>query len=59
MIGFLGMFGLFEDKKEDKDKSETAKREEWVLKFWEDNKIFEKSEGRGDKEFVFYDGYMK
>ncbi|MFA6077220.1 MAG: class I tRNA ligase family protein [Candidatus Paceibacterota bacterium] len=38
--------------------SDAAKREEVVLEFWRENKIFEKSvkarEGR--KEFVFYDG---
>ena len=39
-------------------KSETAKREEEVLRFWQNNRIFEKSlekkAHRGD--FVFYDG---
>ena len=39
-----------------KEKSESALREEAVLKFWQENKIFEKSEGRGSEGFVFYDG---
>lgn len=40
------------------DKSERAQREEAVLKFWKDNKIFEKSlEKKSPKgDFVFYDG---
>ncbi|TSC87058.1 MAG: isoleucyl-tRNA synthetase [Parcubacteria group bacterium Gr01-1014_8] len=40
------------------EKSETAKREEEVLKFWKENTIFEKSlKKRAPKgEFVFYDG---
>jgi len=37
-------------------KSPQALREEEVLKFWQENKIFEKTEGRGDNDFVFYDG---
>src|SRR3989344_4138356 len=39
-------------------KSEVALREEKVLEFWRENKIFEKSveERKGEKEFVFYDG---
>jgi isoleucyl-tRNA synthetase len=39
-------------------KSEIAKKEEAILKFWQDNKIFEKSlEKEAPKgEFVFYDG---
>ncbi|MBI5457056.1 class I tRNA ligase family protein [Candidatus Kaiserbacteria bacterium] len=39
-------------------KSDTSKREEEVLKFWKENKIFEKSlEKKAPKgEFVFYDG---
>ena len=39
-------------------KSEAALREEKVLEFWRENKIFEKSveERKGEKEFVFYDG---
>jgi len=39
-------------------KSESALREEKVLEFWKDNKIFQKSmEMReGEKEFVFYEG---
>ena len=45
-------------KKEEKQKSEIAKNEEEILKFWEDNKIFEKSlKKKAPKgEFVFYDG---
>src|SRR3989338_6143173 len=45
------------DKEKD-DKSETAKREEEILKFWKENKIFEKTlEKESPKgEFVFYDG---
>ena len=45
-------------KKEEKQKSEIAKKEEEILKFWEDNKIFEKSlKKKAPKgEFVFYDG---
>ncbi|MBI1974583.1 MAG: class I tRNA ligase family protein [Candidatus Zambryskibacteria bacterium] len=40
------------------DKSERAQREEEILKFWKENKIFEKSlEKKSPKgEFVFYDG---
>ncbi len=48
-----------ESKKESKEnKSEVAKREEETLKFWQDNKIFEKSleKTSGKEEFVFYDG---
>ena len=30
--------------------------EEDVLKFWQENKIFEKSVEKSDKEYVFYDG---
>ncbi len=40
------------------EKSERAEKEEKILKFWEENKIFEKSlEKESPKgEFVFYDG---
>src|SRR3989344_3248600 len=44
------------------DKSERAQREEEILKFWKENKIFEKSleknppAGGSKGEFVFYDG---
>src|SRR3990167_9415069 len=43
---------------EDNNKSERAQREEEILKFWQENKIFEKSleQSKGEKEFVFYDG---
>ncbi|MCC7004383.1 class I tRNA ligase family protein [Candidatus Nomurabacteria bacterium] len=39
-------------------KSQTAQREEEVLKFWQDNKIFEKSLNKKSPkgEYVFYDG---
>ena len=39
-------------------KSDAALREERVLEFWKENKIFEKSlkQSEGKKEFVFYDG---
>jgi len=39
-------------------KSEVAKREEEILRFWQENKIFEKTlEATKDgKEYVFYDG---
>jgi isoleucyl-tRNA synthetase len=39
-------------------KSEVAKREEEVLKFWQDNKIFEKTLSKESPkgEFIFYDG---
>lgn len=42
----------------EKGKSETAKREEEILQFWQENRIFEKSlEKPAPKgEFVFYDG---
>ncbi|MFA6273170.1 MAG: class I tRNA ligase family protein [Candidatus Paceibacterota bacterium] len=40
------------------DKSKTAEREEKILKFWRDNKIFEKSleKPAPNGEFTFYDG---
>lgn len=40
------------------DKSETAKREEEILKFWQENKIFEKTLEKPSSagEFVFYEG---
>ena len=39
-------------------KSDTALREEKVLEFWRENKIFEKSlsQTEGGKEFIFYEG---
>jgi isoleucyl-tRNA synthetase len=39
-------------------KSEAALREEKILEFWRENKIFEKSvkQREGSKEFVFYEG---
>ncbi|MDP2593417.1 MAG: class I tRNA ligase family protein [bacterium] len=46
------------DEKKEKTESVAAKREEETLKFWRENKIFEKSleKNKGKKEFVFYDG---
>ena len=40
------------------EKSKIAEREEEILKFWQENKIFEKSLGKPSPkgEFVFYDG---
>lgn len=40
------------------DKSKIAEKEEEILKFWQENKIFSKSlsQSKGKKEFVFYDG---
>src|SRR3989344_464589 len=40
------------------NKSKAAEKEEEILEFWRENKIFEKSLKRneGKKEFVFYDG---
>jgi isoleucyl-tRNA synthetase len=42
----------------DEQKTESAKREQRVLKFWQDNKIFEKSlkKDSPNGEFCFYDG---
>ncbi|HJN62841.1 MAG TPA: class I tRNA ligase family protein [Candidatus Paceibacterota bacterium] len=39
-------------------KSEIAKREKEILKFWQENKIFEKSleQTKNNKPFTFYDG---
>ena len=31
-------------------------RELQVLKFWKDNKVFEKTQDKGDRSFTFYDG---
>jgi isoleucyl-tRNA synthetase len=47
-----------EVKKLNQEKSEVAKKEEEVLKFWQDNKIFERSLQKDAPEgsFVFYDG---
>ena len=40
------------------EKSEVALKEERILKFWQENKIFEKSlkKNEGKKEYIFYDG---
>src|SRR3989344_3297332 len=45
-------------EKEKIEKSEVALREEKVLEFWREKKIFEKtlSKTEGKKEFVFYEG---
>ncbi len=40
----------------DINKSQVAKREEEILKFWQDKKIFEKSLEGKSGDFVFYDG---
>src|SRR3990167_5169323 len=39
-------------------KSDAALREERILEFWRENKIFEKTlkESEGKKEFIFYEG---
>ncbi|MDP6387944.1 MAG: isoleucine--tRNA ligase [Candidatus Pacebacteria bacterium] len=44
--------------KDNNQKSEIAKKEEEILKFWEENKIFEKSYEKkiSEGEFVFYEG---
>ncbi len=43
---------------EQRNKSETSKREEEILSFWKENKMFEKSleKDAPNGEFVFYDG---
>ncbi|MEK7567864.1 MAG: class I tRNA ligase family protein [Patescibacteria group bacterium] len=51
MIGFFNM-----DEKAENKKMTAKEREAEILKFWQDNKIFEKTEGKGDKNFIFYDG---
>src|SRR3989344_2428669 len=45
-------------EKEEKDKSDAAEREEKVLAFWQENKIFKKSLAKNSPlgNFVFYDG---
>ncbi len=46
------------DKKEivSTEKSARALDEERILKFWQDNKVFERSEQKGGEDFFFYDG---
>ena len=46
------------DEKNTNKKSETALREERIVEFWKENKIFDKSlkQTEGGKEFIFYDG---
>ncbi|MFQ5661747.1 MAG: class I tRNA ligase family protein, partial [Candidatus Paceibacteria bacterium] len=45
-------------EKENKQKNEIAKKEEEILKFWDENKIFEKSQEKRALEgkFIFYEG---
>src|SRR3989338_1638836 len=56
-----------EKKEQNQEKSKTALREEEILRYWQENKIFEKTveKGKGffssffgakDKEYTFYDG---
>lgn len=49
---------MTEDKGEDIKKSASALREEAILKFWQENKIFSKtlSVSKGRKEYIFYEG---
>ena len=46
------------EKENSNAKSDIALREERILEFWKENKIFEKSleQTKGKKEFVFYEG---
>ncbi|MEK7190176.1 MAG: class I tRNA ligase family protein [Patescibacteria group bacterium] len=46
------------EKETSNKKSDVAFREERILEFWKENKIFEKSlkETEGKKEFIFYEG---
>ncbi|MBU4224163.1 isoleucine--tRNA ligase [Patescibacteria group bacterium] len=46
------------NKENKTNKSEIAKKEEEILKFWEENKIFEKTleQGKNKPVFSFYDG---
>ncbi|MDO8492448.1 MAG: class I tRNA ligase family protein, partial [bacterium] len=44
-----------EEKNEGK-KSPQALREEEILKFWQEKDIFKKTESKGEKDFIFYDG---
>lgn len=47
-----------EEENKNNKKSDAASREEAVLKFWQENNIFEKSvsKNEGGNEFVFYEG---
>lgn len=48
---------MTEENQSNENLSETAKKEEQTLRFWQENKIFEKSTRTDCKdEFVFYDG---
>src|SRR3989344_2329494 len=46
------------ENKDTTKKSDAALREEAILQFWKENKIFSKtlSQSKGKKEFVFYEG---
>ncbi|MFA6258845.1 MAG: class I tRNA ligase family protein, partial [Candidatus Paceibacterota bacterium] len=48
----------FQETKNNTKKIEAVLREEKILEFWKESKIFEKSleKSRGKKEFVFYEG---
>jgi isoleucyl-tRNA synthetase len=37
-------------------KSDVSKREEEILKFWNERDIFNKTLQKGGKEYIFYDG---
>lgn len=45
-----------EETRKKLEKGPHALREEEILHFWQQNKIFEKTEGVGDENFLFYDG---
>lgn len=44
------------DEEKKAGKSDIALKEEVTQRFWEERDIFKRSEGRGEQEFVFYDG---
>ncbi len=52
------MDDVLNNKSEDQDKTEVSAREEAILEFWRQNKVFEKTlEKEASKgEFIFYDG---
>ena len=45
-------------EKDKNQKNDIAKKEEEILKFWKDNKIYEKAKNnnKGKKKFYFLDG---
>ena len=49
---------MSDEQKKESNLSDVAKKEEEILAFWRENKIFEKTldATRGGKEYVFYDG---